>query len=90
MSTENDLNLPPLNLEQTPGTHRLTHLHRNTPGVLATVNRIMAEHGVNIEGQLLNTRGELGYVVTDVPGALSDEVLAALQAMPETVCLRQL
>ena len=36
------------------------------------------------------TRGELGYVVTDVPGVLSDEVLAALEAMPETVCLRQL
>ncbi|TQS44461.1 phosphoglycerate dehydrogenase [Cryptosporangium phraense] len=89
-STTLSVNLPPLNLEQTPGTHRLAHLHRNTPGVLATVNRILAEHGVNIEGQLLNTRGELGYVVTDVPGVLSDDVLAALQAMPETVCLRQL
>ncbi|GAA3387581.1 phosphoglycerate dehydrogenase [Cryptosporangium minutisporangium] len=89
-STTLSVNLPPLNLEPTPGTHRLAHLHRNTPGVLATVNRIMAEHGVNIEGQLLNTRGELGYVVTDVPGVLSDEVLAALEAMPETVCLRQL
>lgn len=89
-STTLSVNLPPLNLEQNPGTHRLAHLHRNTPGVLATVNRILAEHGVNIEGQLLNTRGELGYVVTDIPGALSDDVLAALESMPETVCLRQL
>ena len=89
-STTLSVNLPPLNLEQTPGTHRLAHLHRNTPGVLATVNRILAEHGVNIEGQLLNTRGELGYVVTDIPGVLSDDVLAALESMPETVGLRQL
>ncbi|EXG80737.1 phosphoglycerate dehydrogenase [Cryptosporangium arvum] len=89
-STTLSVNLPPLNLDQTPGTHRLAHLHRNTPGVLATVNRILAEHGVNIEGQLLNTRGELGYVVTDIPGVLSDDVLAALESMPETVCLRQL
>ncbi|MFG1925544.1 phosphoglycerate dehydrogenase [Cryptosporangium sp. NPDC048952] len=89
-STTLSVNLPPLSLEQNPGTHRLAHLHRNTPGVLATVNRILAEHGVNIEGQLLNTRGELGYVVTDIPGVLSDDVLAALESMPETVCLRQL
>ena len=89
-STTLSVNLPALNLDRTPATHRLAHLHRNTPGVLATVNRILAEHGVNIEGQLLNTRGEFGYVVTDVPGVLDDEVLAALHAMPETIHLRQL
>ena len=35
------------------------------PGVLAAVNGVLAEHGVNIEGQLLATRGELGYLLTD-------------------------
>jgi D-3-phosphoglycerate dehydrogenase len=89
-STTLSVNLPALSLERTAETHRLAHLHRNTPGVLATVNRILAEHNVNIEGQLLNTRGEFGYVVTDVPGALDDDVLAALEAMPETIHLRQL
>jgi D-3-phosphoglycerate dehydrogenase len=89
-STTLSVNLPALNLDRSAKTHRLAHLHRNTPGVLATVNRILAEHNVNIEGQLLNTRGEFGYVVTDVPGALDDGVLAALQAMPETIHLRQL
>ena len=51
------------------GTLRLVHLHRNVPGVLAQVNGLLAEHGVNVEAQLLGTRGEFGYVVTDSPAA---------------------
>ena len=40
-------------------------LHHNMPGVLAAINGMLAEHGVNIEGQLLGT-GEVGYVLTDI------------------------
>lgn len=87
-TTTLSVNLPSLTLEERPGGgHRLVHLHLNTPGVLAKVNSILAAHGVNIEGQLLNTRGENGYVVTDVrevPQAALDE----LRAMPETIRLR--
>ena len=32
-----------------PGTHRLVHIHHNVPGVLAAINGVLAEHGVNIE-----------------------------------------
>ncbi len=58
-STTLSVNLPNLALDERTGTHRLTHLHRNTPGVLAGINQVFAEHGVNIEGQLLATRGDL-------------------------------
>ena len=57
---------PSVALPAVPGTHRLVHLHRNVPGVLASINRVLAEHGVNVEGQLLRTRDELGYVITDI------------------------
>ena len=53
------------------------HLHRNIPGVLATVNGMLAEHKVNIEGQLLGTRGELGYVLTDVAVDYPPDVVPA-------------
>ncbi|ROP45636.1 D-3-phosphoglycerate dehydrogenase [Pseudokineococcus lusitanus] len=86
-STSLSVNLPAVALERVPGSARLAHLHRNVPGVLATVNRVLAEHDVNVEGQLLTTRGEMGYAVTDVPGGVTDEVVAALRAMPETVRL---
>jgi D-3-phosphoglycerate dehydrogenase len=85
------VNLPMLSLEPGGfGTHRLAHLHRNTPGVLALVNQTFAEHGANIEGQMLATHGELGYVVTDLGSELPAEAIAALAQMPDTIRLRVL
>jgi len=84
------VNLPHLQLPERPDTHRIVHLHHNVPGVLATINGLLAENKVNIESQLLGTRGEFGYVITDVavdyPAGVPDE----LAAMPETVRLRVL
>ena len=88
-TTSLSVNLPPVALPRTGG-HRLLHLHVNTPGVLATVTSILAEHGINIEGQLLATRGSLGYVVTDVGDTELEALLGDLRAMPETVRLRVL
>ena len=89
-TTTLSVNVPNLALEQTSGSHRLAHLHRNTPGVLAAVNATLADHGVNIEGQLLATHGELGYVVTDIGSDIDPTTVHALQQMPQTVRLRQL
>jgi D-3-phosphoglycerate dehydrogenase len=84
------VNLPPVALPQQPGTHRLVHIHRNTPGVLAAVNSILAEHDVNVEGQLLGTRGEVGFLLTDIGTRYSDEVVDRLRAMEQTIRLRVL
>jgi D-3-phosphoglycerate dehydrogenase len=88
-TTSLSVNLPPVALPR-QGGHRLLHLHTNTPGVLATVNAVLADHGINIEGQLLATRGALGYVVTDVGDTELEALLGDLRAMPETVRLRVL
>ena len=88
-TTSLSVNLPPVALPRTGG-HRLLHLHVNTPGVLAKVNAVLADHGINIEGQLLATRGSLGYVVTDVGDTELEALLGDLRAMPETVRLRVL
>jgi D-3-phosphoglycerate dehydrogenase len=89
-ATTLSVNLPPLALAVRPGTHRLAHLHHNVPGVLAAVNSVLAEHAVNIEGQLLGTRGEYGYLLTDIGIDYSEEVLERLRAMSQTVRLRVL
>jgi D-3-phosphoglycerate dehydrogenase len=86
--TSLSVNLPGLDLPTAVGVRRLVHLHRNVPGVMAHINGIMAEHKVNVEGQLLGTRGELGYAITDIGGEFTDEMLTALHAMPETIRLR--
>jgi D-3-phosphoglycerate dehydrogenase len=89
-NTTLSVNLPGVVLPEQPGLHRVVHVHINTPGVLAQVNRILAENNVNVEGQLLSTRGEFGYLITDIGKGYSDEVLDQLRAMEQTVRLRVL
>jgi len=88
--TTMSVNLPHLALPPRPGGRRIAHLHRNVPGVLAKINSLLAEHKVNIDGQLLDTRGEYGYVLTDIAVDYPAAVLDSLAAMPETVRVRLL
>jgi D-3-phosphoglycerate dehydrogenase / 2-oxoglutarate reductase len=87
-NTTLSVNLPAVALPLPGQAHRIAHVHHNTPGVLAQVNSVLAAHSVNIEGQLLATRGEYGYLLTDIGCDYSDEVLAQLRGMAQTVRLR--
>ncbi len=87
-ATAMSVNLPGLALPQPPGTNRFILIHRNVPGVMATINGLLAEHKANVEAQLLGTRGEFGYVVTDISAAITQEMLDQLRSLPETVRLR--
>jgi D-3-phosphoglycerate dehydrogenase / 2-oxoglutarate reductase len=87
-STALSVNLPTLTPARNVHAQRIAHIHQNTPGVLAHVNQVLAEHDVNIGGQVLATRGQTGYVVTDTGSGLSSSVVAALRSVPETVRLR--
>jgi D-3-phosphoglycerate dehydrogenase / 2-oxoglutarate reductase len=89
--TTMSVNLPQVQTDiRVAGRSRLLHVHQNVPGVLATVNGLLANARVNIEGQVLATRGDLGYVITDIAGALTAELIDKLESMPETVRLRVL
>ncbi len=81
-STSMSVNLPQVVTEPAAGRARVLHVHRNVPGVLATVNGVLADSRVNIERQSLSTRGDLGYVITDVAGDLSPELLDKLESLP--------
>jgi D-3-phosphoglycerate dehydrogenase len=87
-STALSVNLPTLTPSDNVHAQRIAHIHQNTPGVLAHVNQVLAEHDVNIGGQVLATRGHTGYVVTDTGSGLSTAVVAALRSVPETVRVR--
>lgn len=88
--TSLSVNLPEINLPSDATKHRLALVHLNHPGVLARINGLLGEHEVNIEAQSLSTRGELGYVLTDVAAEVGPDVLKELASLPETVRLRQL
>ncbi|QQS08214.1 MAG: phosphoglycerate dehydrogenase [Phycisphaerales bacterium] len=75
-----------------PRPHRILYFHRNVPGVLGSVHRVIAEVGANISAEHLRTEGDLGYVILDVDptsgGGKSTKVLEKLREIPETVRLR--
>jgi D-3-phosphoglycerate dehydrogenase len=87
-STALAVNVPALGLPRRSNTLRLVHLHRNVPGVLARVNGILAEQQVNVEAQLLGTRGDVGYLVTDSISGTTQAIVDQIRAMPETIRLR--
>jgi D-3-phosphoglycerate dehydrogenase len=87
-TTTMSVNLPQVQATDGLERCRILHVHHNVPGVLATVNGVLADFGVNIESQTLSTRGQLGYVVTDIGGAFSEALLDKLGSLPETVRLR--
>ncbi len=87
-TTTLSVNLPGLSLPWRPSRQRLVHVHRNSPGVLAAVDSVLASHGVNIEGQLLDTKGDIGYVVCDLGSRLTPPAVAELEAMSTTIKVR--
>ncbi|MHC4409115.1 MAG: phosphoglycerate dehydrogenase [Planctomycetota bacterium] len=60
------VNFPELSLAEHEDAHRILHIHRNIPGVLRAVNDAIADEGINLLSQHLQTKGEIGYVVLDI------------------------
>jgi D-3-phosphoglycerate dehydrogenase / 2-oxoglutarate reductase len=85
-TTTLSVNLPTVALHGSSAA-RFALLHHNVPGVLARVDALVGGHGLNVDGQVLATRGQLGYAVTDVNQELSPVLLSELRALPETIRL---
>jgi D-3-phosphoglycerate dehydrogenase / 2-oxoglutarate reductase len=82
------VNLPHCHLDYEPGSHRLMHIHHNVPGILRAINDILADRGINIERQVLDTRGTLGYAIYDINQACDAELMAKLRKVPHTIRVR--
>lgn len=82
------VNMPPLQLAQPERSYRLIYIHQNVPGVLAKINSILGESGINVVGQYLATQGLYGYVVVDAEKPYTAENRAAIESLEETVKLR--
>ena len=80
--------VPAVSLPPQDGTHRILHIHRNVPGVLAEVNSRLSAGGVNILGQYLKTNDEIGYVILDVDTQLSREAVRILREAKTTLKTR--
>jgi D-3-phosphoglycerate dehydrogenase len=86
-ATTGAVNFPQVELAPAKDTHRILNVHRNVPGVLRDINRIVSERNANIQSQVLATDPKIGYVVMDLDRDVSQEVysdIAALEASIKT------
>ena len=86
--TELSVNLPTVQAPELVEGHRIGFLHDNVPGVLASVNDLLADANANVTGQYLSTRGQQGYVITDTYDPLPQEALAKLAEADHSIWLR--
>ena len=82
--------IPALSLPPQEGTHRILHIHNNVPGVLSEINTQLSQNKINILGQYLKTNDAIGYVVLDVDKSLSNNALALLKNVKDTIKVRML
>ncbi|QNL21001.1 phosphoglycerate dehydrogenase [Hyphobacterium sp. CCMP332] len=89
-NTSGAVNFPNIQLPQLQNAHRLIHIHKNTSGILASINNVLAEHDANIVGQYLKTNERIGYVITDVDRFYDKNLLKALKQIEHTIRVRVL
>jgi D-3-phosphoglycerate dehydrogenase len=87
-ATVGAVNFPELTLPAHPATHRILHIHGNVPGVLQYINKAVADENINVVGQQLETRGEIGFVVLDIEKRASSRLFARLKEIPGTIRAR--
>lgn len=84
------VNLPGIRVAPQKNAHRFLHIHQNVAGVMAQVNKILADYGINVVGQNLKTDESVGYLITDIDTTYNDEVIDALKNIPQTIKFRLL
>lgn len=81
-------NFPNLQLPKVGNAHRLIHIHKNIPGIMAQINKVYANHNINISGQFLMTNEQIGYAITDVSIRYDKQVLKELKEIDQTIKFR--
>ena len=84
-TTKGAVNFPEVPYQPAEGSARILHVHRNEPGALALLNAVFAERKINICSQQLQTKGPIGYVLTDIGNQADAALMDALRALPMTV-----
>ncbi len=89
-TTAGAVNFPGAELPRAEQTHRLVNVHRNVPGVLRDINRIVSDRNANIRSQLLATDNNVGYLIMDLDSDVVREVSSDIAALQTSIRTRVL
>ncbi len=87
-ATTSAVNFPIIEPPVNPGTHRILNVHRNVPGVLRDINRIVSDLQANIQAQILATDANIGYLLVDLDKDVSGDVQKAIAALETNIRTR--
>ncbi len=82
------VNYPDCNVGVCQTAGRVTILHKNNKGVIAQYSTILGDAGINIADMFNKTRGNVAYAVLDVDAAVTDDVVAKLDAIEDVIRVR--
>ncbi|HSN27288.1 MAG TPA: phosphoglycerate dehydrogenase [Kofleriaceae bacterium] len=87
-ATTASVNFPQIEMPQSKGAHRILNIHRNVPGVLRDINKIVSDCDANIRAQMLSTDNEIGYLIMDLDQDVSQQVRKAIAELPTNIRTR--
>ena len=87
-STSGAVNFPVVEAPELRGAHRILNVHRNVPGVLRDINRIVSDLNANIQSQVLATDPSIGYLIMDIDKDVSNDVRKAIAALETNIRTR--
>jgi D-3-phosphoglycerate dehydrogenase / 2-oxoglutarate reductase len=88
-ATVGAVNFPQIEMARDRDTVRILNVHRNVPGVLRDVNRIVSEHSANIHSQMLSTDADIGYLIMDLDHEVSEEVYVGIAGLSTSLHTRR-
>ena len=87
--TATSVNFPAVDLPNVrSGQVRILHVHKNVPGVLSKMHTLLANAGVNINAEHLQSDQNTSYVILDVDAFQDVNIMNALRTLPETIRMR--
>ena len=85
----NSVNFPEVELSR-KGLARIAIVNQNQPDMISRVSKVLGEAGVNIEHLVNESREQVAYTLIDVSNPVTDEQVAAINAVDGVIRVRVL
>jgi D-3-phosphoglycerate dehydrogenase / 2-oxoglutarate reductase len=87
-ATNGSVNFPQVELAPLAGTHRVLNVHKNVPGVLRDINKLVSDRNANVLGQILATDPNIGYLVMDLDKDVANDVRKGIAELAASIKTR--
>ena len=83
------VNLPTL-VQEWSGISRLCVIHRNQPGMIASLTGVLSKEGVNVENMTNKSKKDYAYTIVDMGSRIGDSVADEIRALDGVLRVRVL